>query len=185
MSIDEFMQFALDVVKKTKSSMEEFKTRFVEVKKVWIENHKGNSKLFDQEEEEKQEEEEEEKEEETSAYVNVVDSIDYSQLFPTMYGEMTYAMLRSRYNIDYVKGAKALVKMQQEEYVERLKQELQKKIAETEFDIKQIDTEIQNAKRDNALPEQLEVLMEEKKELQNSLYQLERDLRSGNYTNSL
>lgn len=181
MSIDEFMQFALDVVKKTKSSMEEFKTRFVEVKKVWIENHKGNSKLFDQEEEEKQEEEEEE----TSAYVNVVDSIDYSQLFPTMYGEMTYAMLRSRYNIDYVKGAKAFVKMQQEEYVERLKQELQKKIAETEFDIKQIDTEIQNAMRDNALPEQLEVLMEEKKELQNSLYQLKRDLRSGNYTNSL
>ena len=71
------------------------------------------------------------------------------------------------------------------EQPERLKQELQKKIAETEFDIKQIDTEIQNAKRDNALPEQLEVLMEEKKELQNSLYQLKRDLRSGNYTNSL
>ena len=107
MSIDEFMQFALDVMRKTKSSMEEFKTRFVEVKKQWIENRKGNSKLFDEEEEEKQEEEEEEKEEETSAYVNVVDSIDYSQLFPSMYGEMTYAMLRLRYNIDYVKGAKA------------------------------------------------------------------------------
>lgn len=183
MSIDEFMQFALDVVKKTKSSMEEFKARFVEVKKQWIENRKGNSKLFDEEEE--GDDEEEEEEEVTSAYVNVVDSIDYSQLFPTMYGEMTYAMLRLRYNIDYVKGAKAFVKMQQEEYVERLNQELQKKIAETEFDIKQIDTEIQNAKRDNALPEQLEVLMEEKKELQNSLYQLERDLRSGNYTNSL
>ena len=176
MSIDEFMQFALDVMRKTKSSMEEFKTRFVEVKKQWIENHKGHSKLFD---------EEEEGEEVTSAYANVEDSIDYSQLFPSMYGEMTYAMLRLRYNIDYVKGAKAFVKMQQEEHVERLKQELQKKIAETEFDIKQIDTEIQNAKRDNALPEQLEVLMEEKKELQNSLYQLKRDLRSGNYTNSL
>ena len=184
MSIDEFMQFALDVMRKTKSSMEEFKTRFVEVKKQWIENHKGHSKLFDEEEEEG-DDEEEEGEEVTSAYANVEDSIDYSQLFPSMYGEMTYAMLRLRYNIDYVKGAKAFVKMQQEEHVERLKQELQKKIAETEFDIKQIDTEIQNAKRDNALPEQLEVLMEEKKELQNSLYQLKRDLRSGNYTNSL
>lgn len=184
MSIDEFMQFALDVMKKTKSSMEEFKTRFVEVKKQWIENHKGHSKLFDEEEEEG-DDDEEEGEEVTSAYTNVEDSIDYSQLFPSMYGEMTYAMLRLRYNIDYVKGAKAFVKMQQEEHVERLKQELQKKIAETEFDIQQIDTEIQNAKRDNALPEQLEVLMEEKKELQNSLYQLKRDLRSGNYTNSL
>ena len=127
MSIDEFMQFALDVMKKTKSSMEEFKTRFVEVKKVWIENHKGHSKLFDEEEEEG-DDEEEEGEEVTSAYTNVEDSIDYSQLFPSMYGEMTYAMLRLRYNIDYVKGAKAFVKMQQEEYVERLKQELQKKI---------------------------------------------------------
>ena len=59
MSIDEFMQFALDVMKKTKSSMEEFKTRFVEVKKQWIENHKGHSKLFDEEEEEGDDEEEE------------------------------------------------------------------------------------------------------------------------------
>ena len=113
------------------------------------------------------------------------DDIEDSRLFFTMYGDATYSVLRSRYNIDYVKAVKALMKRQQEAYIEGLKQELQKKIAEREFDIKQIDVEIQNAKLDNTLPEQLEVLMEEKKELQNSLYQMKKDLRSGNYTNSL
>lgn len=193
MSIDEFMQFALDVVKKKNSSMEEFQTRFVEVKKEWIENHKGNSKLFDDEEEQEEQEQEEQEEQEASADVDVdavadafaEDDIEDSRLFFTMYGDATYSVLRSRYNIDYVKAVKALMKRQQEAYIEGLKQELQKKIAEREFDIKQIDVEIQNAKLDNTLPEQLEVLMEEKKELQNSLYQMKKDLRSGNYTNSL
>ena len=196
MSIDEFMQFALDVMKKKKSSMTEFKTRFMEVKKVWIENHKGNSKLFDEEEEEEASVDVDADADAdadanaytdhyTDPYANLEDNVDYSRLFPSMYGDMTYSVLQSRHKIDYVKGAKAIMKQSQEAHKEGLKQELQKKIAEKEFDIRQIDVEIQNAKRDHASPEQLEVLMQEKKELQNSLYQMKRDLRSGIYTNSL
>ena len=86
MSIDEFLLFALDVVQKKKGSMEEFKTRLSEAKKEWIENHKGDTTLFDTKEEKEEEakEEKEEKEEEADD-----DSVDYSQLLPTMYGDMT------------------------------------------------------------------------------------------------
>lgn len=182
MSIDEFLLFALDVVQKKKGSMEEFKTRLSEAKKEWIENHKGDTTLFDTKEEKEEEakEEKEEKEEEADD-----DSVDYSQLLPTMYGDMTYIVLRSRYNIDYEKAAKSLMQKKIEEYTEIMKEELEHRIAEKIFDIQQIDIEIRNAEQENAPTEQLEELMREKKELQDALYQMKKDLKRGNYTNSL
>lgn len=182
MSIDEFLLFALDVVQKKKGSMEEFKTRLSEAKKEWIENHKGDTTLFDTKEEKEEEakEEKEEKEEEADD-----DSVDYSQLLPTMYGDMTYTVLRSRYNIDYEKAAKSLMQKKIEEYTEIMKEELEHRIAEKIFDIQQIDIEIRNAEQENAPTEQLEELMREKKELQDALYQMKKDLKRGNYTNSL
>lgn len=182
MSIDEFLLFALDVVQKKKGSMEEFKTRLSEAKKEWIENHKGDTTLFDtkEEKEEEKKEEKEEKEEEADD-----DSVDYSQLLPTMYGDMTYTVLRSRYNIDYEKAAKSLMQKKIEEYTEIMKEELEHRIAEKIFDIQQIDIEIRNAEQENAPAEQLEELMREKKELQDALYQMKKDLKRGNYTNSL
>lgn len=182
MSIDEFLLFALDVVQKKKGSMEEFKTRLSEAKKEWIENHKGDTTLFDtkEEKEEEKKEEKEEKEEEADD-----DSVDYSQLLPTMYGDMTYIVLRSRYNIDYEKAAKSLMQKKIEEYTEIMKEELEHRIAEKIFDIQQIDIEIRNAEQENAPTEQLEELMREKKELQDALYQMKKDLKRGNYTNSL
>ena len=162
--------------------MEEFKTRLSEAKKEWIENHKGDTTLFDtkEEKEEEKKEEKEEKEEEADD-----DSVDYSQLLPTMYGDMTYTVLRSRYNIDYEKAAKSLMQKKIEEYTEIMKEELEHRIAEKIFDIQQIDIEIRNAEQENAPAEQLEELMREKKELQDALYQMKKDLKRGNYTNSL
>ena len=113
------------------------------------------------------------------------DSVDYSQLLPTMYGDMTYIVLRSRYNIDYEKAAKSLMQKKIEEYTEIMKEELEHRIAEKIFDIQQIDIEIRNAEQENAPTEQLEELMREKKELQDALYQMKKDLKRGNYTNSL
>ena len=177
--------------------MEEFKTRLSEAKKEWIENHKGDTTLFDTNEEEEKEEKEEKEEEEEEKEEEEADdddanhapdgdlNIDYSQLFPTMYGDMTYKVLRSRYNIDYEKAAKSLMQKKIEEYTEKMKEELEHRIAEKVFDIQQIDIEIRNAKQENAPAEQLEELMQEKKELQDTLYQMKKDLKSGNYTNSL
>ena len=65
------------------------------------------------------------------------------------------------------------------------KQDLERQIKEKEFDINQIDIEITNAKNENATAEQLDELMREKKELENSLYQMKKNLRWGTYSNSL
>lgn len=158
MSIDEFLLFCADVIRKMNLPTNKFTSRFAEERKEWIRSH-GK-------------EEEEEKEEEEA------------MLF-TLYGTMACDRLKSRYNIDYITIMDSLTKRNDKFKGEQQKKQLEQEIAEKEFDIHQIDYEISLAEQENESPEQLEQLRKEKKELQDALKRMKMDLRNGNYTNSL
>lgn len=156
MSIDEFLLFCADVIRKMNLPTNKFTSRFAEERKEWIKSHRK----------------EEEKEEEEAI------------LF-TLYGTVACDRLKSRYNIDFIKIMDSLTSRNNKFKGEQQKKQLEQEIAVKEFDIHQIDYEISLAEQENESSEQLEQLRKEKKELQDALKRMKMDLRNGDYTHSL
>ena len=193
MSIDEFLQFASDIISKKNLSVEEFSTRLEAAKKEWMTNHSVDEKAFEDEDEddenkeENTEENKEENKEEKSTNESQAANADeeHELVFFTTIGTMTFDEMKTHYKLDFEKELKFLMKKGETERKAKQKQDLERQIKEKEFDINQIDIEITNAKNENATAEQLDELMREKKELENSLYQMKKNLRWGTYSNSL
>ena len=205
MSIDEFLQFASDIISKKNLSVEEFSTRLEAAKKEWMTNHSVDEKVFEDEddddenkeenkeentkenkEENTKENKEENKEEKSTNESQAANADEEHELvFFTTIGTMTFDEMKTHYKLDFEKELKFLMKKGETERKAKQKQDLERQIKEKEFDINQIDIEITNAKNENATAEQLDELMREKKELENSLYQMKKNLRWGTYSNSL